>query len=163
MPGKVQQLEQWPEPQEQSDLVSFLAFVNYLREFLDPEWTIYEQVFRVLRKKEAKREFAALWQSGQKVKIAGEVKFVTCKQAFEAIRAALRRDAVLSYPDYAAAQDPRNSGRPLEIFVDASDYGWAAVLCQREHPHGAPKIVSIVSKSFDPTQLRWSAMERNGA
>ena len=31
MPGKVQQLEQWPEPQEQSDLVSFLAFVNYLR------------------------------------------------------------------------------------------------------------------------------------
>ena len=27
------------------------------------------------------KDFAALWQSGQKVKIGGEVKFVTCKQA----------------------------------------------------------------------------------
>ena len=102
MPGKVQQLEKWPEPREQSDLVSFLAFVNYLREFMDPDWTVYEQVFKALRKKEAKKNFEALWQGGQKIKIGDEVKFVTCGQAFEAIRAALRRGAVLAYPSVAA-------------------------------------------------------------
>ena len=48
----------------------------------------------------------------------------------------------------------------MELFIDASDYGWAAVLCQRLHPHGVPKIIPIISKAFDPTQLRWSAMER---
>ena len=39
------QLEKWPEPKEQQDLVSFLAFVNYLREFMDPTWVEYERVF----------------------------------------------------------------------------------------------------------------------
>ena len=72
----------------------------------------------------------------------------------------LCRDAFFFHPDYAAAQDPAKSGRPLEVFIDASDFGWAAVLCQRLKPRGAPKIISVISKAFDPTQLRWSAMER---
>ena len=72
----------------------------------------------------------------------------------------LRRDAVLAHPYYEPAQNPVESGRPLEVFIDASDFGWAAVLCQRPRAHSAPKIISVISKAFDPTQLRWSAMER---
>ena len=125
---------------------------------MDPVWIIYEQVFRPLRKKEAKKDFARLWAGGSKVKIDGTVRYVTCTEAFETIRQMLRRDAVLAYPDYAAAQDPRKSGRPLEIFIDASDYGWAAVLCQRLHPHGAPKIISIKVIRFDT-----ASVERHGA
>ena len=48
----------------------------------------------------------------------------------------------------------------MEMFVDASDYGWAGVLTQRVTPHGAPKILSMIAKAFDSTQQRWSAMER---
>ena len=44
--------------------------------------------------------------------------------------------------------------------MDASDYGWAAVLTQRMEPHGPPKIIDIIAKGFDDVQLRWSAMER---
>ena len=46
------------------------------------------------------------------------------------------------------------------MFFDASDYGWAAVLCQRLEAHGAPTMLSIIAKGFDPVMLRWSAMER---
>ena len=68
--------------------------------------------------------------------------------------------AVLVHIDYEAAQNPMESGRPLELWVDASDYGWCGCLTQRPGPHRAPKIISIVAKAFDDTQLRWSAMER---
>ena len=72
----------------------------------------------------------------------------------------MAKDVVLYHPDVQAAAHPELSGRPFEIFVDASDYGWAAVLTQREEPHGAPKIIDIIAKGFQDAQLRWSAMER---
>ena len=52
-PRKVQQLAEWPEPVSIEGLTSFLAFVNYLREYMDPEWIRWEQVLRPLRKKGA--------------------------------------------------------------------------------------------------------------
>ena len=61
-PRKIQQLENWPEPIDQEALVSFLAFANYLREFLPTEWTQYERVFAPLRKKEGKQNFGQMWQ-----------------------------------------------------------------------------------------------------
>ena len=72
----------------------------------------------------------------------------------------LHDKVVLAHPDYEAAQKPLQSGRPLDLFVDASDYGWCGCLCQRPHPKSAPKIIAIVARPFDETQLRWSAMER---
>ena len=67
---------------------------------------------------------------------------------------------MLHHPRLDEAAHPAESGCPFEMFIDASDYAWATVLTQREVPHGAPKIVSIKGKSFDSTQQRWSAMER---
>ena len=64
------------------------------------------------------------------------------------------------HPDFTAAANPAVSGRPFEILVDASDYGFAAVLCQRDEPHGTPRIIQVVAKGFADVQLRWSAMER---
>ena len=46
------------------------------------------------------------------------------------------------------------------MFVDASDNGWCATLCQRLEPHKTPKIISIIAKPFTDAQLRWPAMER---
>ena len=66
----------------------------------------------------------------------------------------LARDVVLHHPDFSAAAKPMESGRPFEIFIDASDDGWAAVLTQRDTPHGTPKIVSVVAKGFQDVQLR---------
>ena len=83
-----------------------------------------------------------------------------CLQAFETIRKCLCEGAVLHHPDFQAASHPEESGRPFEIFIDASDYGWAGVLCQRLVPHGTPKIIAIVCHPLNATQQGWSAMER---
>ena len=67
---------------------------------------------------------------------------------------------VVNHVDYDAAASPEESGRPYEMFIDASDYGWCACLCQRPEPGKAPNIVSIIAKGFTDVQQRWSAMER---
>ena len=66
----------------------------------------------------------------------------------------------MHHVDHVAASRPEESGRPLEMFADASDYGWAAVLTQRPEPGRAPQVVSVIAKAFQDVQLRWSAMER---
>ena len=52
-PKKVEQLANWPEPTSCEALNSFLAFVNYLREYMDPEWVSWEKTLRPFRKKGA--------------------------------------------------------------------------------------------------------------
>ncbi len=124
---------------------------------MDPLWIYWEQALRQFRKKTT--DFSN-WTKKVKVKFPDGTKEVLPEEAFLKIRSMLAKDLVLRHLDYAAAANPAASGRPLEIFIDASDYGWCATLCQRETPQGAPKIVSIIAKAFDDTQLRWSAMER---
>ncbi len=46
--------------------------------------------------------------------------------AFRRIRQSLCDNVVLTHVDYEAASVPYESLRPLEMFIDASDYGWAA-------------------------------------
>eukprot|EP00974_Lingulodinium_polyedra_P096416 9346062-Lingulodinium_polyedra.AAC.1 len=52
------------------------------------------------------------------------------------------------------------SGRPFLLFTDASDFGYAGVLCQQDEIHGVARPFAVMSKSFDTTQQRWTPMER---
>jgi len=146
MEKKIEQLENWPVPTSDQALSSFLCFVNYLREYMDPEWIKHEATLSPFRKKGT--DFGT-FQKDAKYEFA-----------FREIRKMLSKAAILHHPDYVAASVPWESGRPFEIFVDASDYGWCAALCQRPTPHKAPKIIGMIAKAFSDTQLRWSAMER---
>jgi len=144
---KVEQLRNWPEPVDQAALVSFLCFVNYLREYLPPDWVKCEQALKPLRKKDC--DFKRMWNQD-----------ASFKKAFEDIRGMLMDNVVVYHIDHVAASRPEVSGRPLEMFVDASDYGWCGALCQRPSPGKAPRIISILAKGFTDVQQRWSAMER---
>ena len=116
---------------------------------MPPEWLVHEAVLRPFRTKGVK--FRELWNGKDHPKY---------KTAVETLRTLLAESVVLYHPDFQAASRPEVSGRPFEIFIDASDYGWAAVLTQREEPHGTPKIIDVIAKGFSDVQLRWSAMER---
>ena len=74
---------------------------------MDPAWVEWETVLRPFRKKGA--DFA-LWHSDPKY-----------REASLKIRAGLNESATLVHIDYEAAANPKVSGRPLEIFLDASD------------------------------------------
>ena len=87
---------------------------------MHPEWLEHEAVLRPFRKKGIK--FYEEWNGPKHTKY---------KEAWCAIRANLAAHAVLYHPNFEAASRPEESGCPFEIFVDASDFGWAAVLTQR--------------------------------
>ena len=68
--------------------------------------------------------------------------------------------AVIVEPDFEAAADYMNSGRPFELFVDASDAGFTVVLAQRKAPGGTPVPIGCARRKWSPTEQRWSAFER---
>ena len=115
--------------------------MNYLREYLPPDWVKHEQILRPFRKKGC--DFKKLWE--------GDPRY---KESFLAIRGMLTENVVVHHVDFNAAARPQESGRPYEMFVDASDYGWCALLGQRPAPGMAPKIVSILAKGFTDVQQR---------
>ena len=121
--------------------------MNYLREYLPPNWVKHEQTLRPFRKKGC--DFKKLWGFTP-----------VYKDAFMKIRGMMADNVVVHHVDHVAAARPHESGRPFEMFIDASDYGWAAVLCQRPEPGKAPKIISVIAKGFTDVQQRWAAMER---
>ena len=86
----------------------------------------------------------------------GDAKY---KEAFLKIREMMSESVVIHHVDHVAAARPHESGRPFEMFIDASDYSWAAVLCQRPEPGKAPLIIAVIAKGFTDMQQRWSAME----
>jgi hypothetical protein len=67
---------------------------------------------------------------------------------------------VLHHVDYVSAAQPEQLRRPLERFVDASDFACAACLSQRLEPHYTQKIVALACQGGSDVQLWWSAMER---
>ncbi len=143
-PNKTQALRDWPQPKSLDDVVSFRAFANFLREFI-PRFTELDQRLKLATKKGMK------WSewSADAENLA----------AFEQMKTALTESAALYMPDYEAAKDP-TSGRPLELYVDACEYGWGCTLAQRERPDGAPRPIACFSKSFSPTEQAWSTFER---
>ena len=97
-PKKVEQLENWPEPKKVADVNSFLAFVNYLRANMMPEWLEHEQVLKPFRKKGC--DFKIWYTHGK------------YKHSFEQIRGMLAKNLTLAHADFEKAAD-LESGCPL--------------------------------------------------
>ena len=70
-PKKVDQLKQWPVPEDQASLNSFLCFVSYLRSHMRPEWVEWELVLRPFRRKGV--DFRALWGSDPRYQEAFQI------------------------------------------------------------------------------------------
>ena len=66
---------------------------------------------------------------------------------------------VLVAPDYEAAGKPE-LGRLFELFVDATDYGWCAILTQRDRPGSTPRILAVVVRSSTGARVKWTTFER---
>ena len=75
----------------------------------------------------------------------GETKPRTDQVALGATNKLLHSNAILNHIAYAAAQHLVESGRPLDLFVDASDYGWRGVLGRLQSPHSARKFVISIA------------------
>jgi len=102
-PNKVKAIKEWPVPKSLKDLQSFLGAVNFLSKFI-PQLSRLRVPLQGLCKKDVDFTWSGAHQ-----------------QAFEAIKAQVCDNALLSYYDKAA---------PIFIEVDASGQGLGAVLLQ---------------------------------
>ena len=143
-PKKVEAVRNWPAPKCVDDIVSFRAFVNFIKEFV-PAFHEHDQHLRPYTKKGAKFSTYLTDEKAQK--------------AFDDLRNAVAEDAILHVPDYEAAGQV-DSGRPFELYIDCSDYAWGAVLAQRAVKGGSPRPIAFFSRSLSQTEQAWSTFER---
>ena len=145
-PKKVEQLRKWPEYRHCADIVSHIAFCNYLREFFGPDYP--EQIVPLKKYLKKGADFGMFADD----KEAQRARAWLCECALD--------KCVLVNPDWGAAAKPWMSGRPFEVYIDASDMAWCVVLTQRPTPGGTPQIIAIISRGFSDEATRWSAFER---
>ena len=82
-----------------------MCFVNYLREYLPPDWVEQEQVLRPFRKKGC--DFKKLWN--------GEQKYL---EAFKKIRSMMAESVVIHHVGHVAAAKRQEAVRPESYVAD---------------------------------------------
>lgn len=144
-PEKVRPLKKWPEPKCIADLTSMFAFANYLRDFI-PRFVEITDPLKQYRKKGASFD---CYKDDDKA-----------QRAVKNLRQAVATKTPLLNPDFEAASSYVETGRPSCLFIDASDFGYGACLCQGQEVHGTLRPIAVLSKSFNSAQQRWTPMER---
>ena len=124
--------------------MNFRARCNFSREFTPNSSSVEVPLKRYMKKG---------------AKFADYEKGRGARQAFEKLKRSLARKVGLATLDCAAAADPQ-SGRPIELCVDASDIAWAATLAQRRETDGPLRPVAVVGRGFNATEQGWGAFER---
>ena len=80
--------------------------------------------------------------------------------SFERLKKLAAEYTRLTVPDYEAARRWEKTGRPFEVFVDASSIGVGALLAQVDSELKKHRSLAFMSKSLTPTQQAWPAWAR---
>ena len=129
---KVEAIQKAPEPQNVSQLRSFLGMLNYYHQFLPNIATTLEPLHQLLRQ-------GTPWQWKQEQ-----------QKAFESAKELLQSADLLVHFDPA---------KPLILATDASDYGVGAVL-SHQLPDGSEKPIGYASRSLNPAERNYSTIEK---
>ena len=126
----------YPRPENVKQLRSFMGLVNFQRKFVANCSVISRSLNQLLKEKDHKK---VDW-TPERV------------DAFENLKAAMREDIQLVYPDY------REDAAPLELSVDASLTGAGGCLAQVQE--GETRVIAYFSTTFNQAQCNYSTVER---
>ena len=132
-PERVRDIQELPDPQNKTELQSFLGSVNQLGKF-SPRITQYTAPLRALLKRDA----PWLWDSAQSeavVNIKNELSIAPCLAWYSTVK-------------------------PTIIMCDASNHGLGATLFQVQ-PDGSRRFVACKSRSLTETEQHWSPIEKD--
>jgi hypothetical protein len=115
-PSRIKALVEWPAPRTKGQLREFFGSINWVRPFLGMAFAGASHDLRMLLKKQVPDDFGELSEAQ--------------KTSFERLKKLAGEYTMLPVPDYEAARDWEKTGRPFEIFIDASLYGIGAMLAQ---------------------------------
>ena len=136
----IERIKKTPKPRTVHALMQFLGLVNFQRRFvkhcsyiLKPLIDAVEHKAKNIKKKEVN------WTDEM-------------ENAFEQIKIKLAEDVSLAFPE--TSQD----AKPLQLYVDASDYALGATLMQEQQ--GVKRPISFTSKLFSKAELRYSSYDK---
>ena len=133
LPRNLSGIQEFPVPTSIRQVRSFLGMVNFYRRFLPRCAEISKPLSEITGQRSLN------WTT-------------TCQHAFEQLKDKLLSPDILTYPDYS------DEAPPLELRVDASDFGAGAVLSQVQD--GVSRPIAFVSYAFTETEKRYSTTER---
>ena len=135
-PDYIKKVTEFEDPTTVKELRQFLGLVNFQRKFIN-------------KCSEITKPLSMITGGNNKEKIDWTEER---KMAFNRLKEEIRKDVILSYPDYS--QDAEE----LELFVDASGIGAGGILMQRQG--GDNKVIGYGSMCFSSTQRNYSTIER---
>ena len=130
--SKVDAVMSMPEPENVTQLRSYLSSVQFYGKFLPDLATVTEPLHRLTRK-----NIPWKWEE-------------TEREAFQKVQRLLSEDTVLAHYDPSL---------PIGISCDASDVGLGAVLFHR-YPDGSERPIANASKTLTPTQRNYAQVQK---
>ena len=130
-PDKIAIIQNYPVPQDCSEVRSFVALVSYYRRFIKNFASIATPLNYLLKK---------------------GVKFIwtdDCQHAFECLRNALVEAPILSYPNF---------NERFLLYTDASNTGIGAILAQ--NINGVEQTIAYASRSLKPYKKKYATIEK---
>ncbi len=131
---KVEAIHKAPEPQDITQLRSFLGAVNYYHKFLPDLSTVLAPLYHLLQKN-------TKWSWGP-----------SHSKAFEKVKNLLTSDRVLAHYD---------PSEELVLACDASPYGIGAVLSHK-YSNSQEKPIAFASRSLGAAERNYSQLEKEG-
>jgi len=152
--SKIRAIQRFPAPVNVKSLQSFLGLANYYRKFVEGYSSICAPLFELLRGKGGnKKRSTSTKVASEPVSWKWESRH---QQAFDLIKSKLQQAPVLTHFSPTDAVEFAD----LRLETDASLIAAGAVFSQRKI--GVYHPVAFFSKTFTPTESRYSATEREG-
>ena len=145
--GKLELIKNWEFPKTVQNLKSFVCVLVYLRDYI---WKFAEKVYplkKYLRGKEP-------------TPISELATDTNAQRAIQLLKNSIATKATIKHIDRKAASNYKETGRPVLVYVDASQYAKCFVICQRPERRKAPQIAVYKARTFSETERKWSTLER---
>lgn len=135
-PGKVADIQSWPTPKTVREVMAFLGFANFYRQFIRDYSDIAAPLTNMTKKKKG--------TNGRKPEYLPFVWTPESQQSFDRLKDAFVKGGVLHH------FDPE---RQIVVEADASDFGIGGILSQVQNDSLRP--IAFFSKKMGPAELNY--------
>ena len=141
-PSKIQDLQNFPVPESDFELNSFLGLASYFRRFIRDFSKISAPLREISNKTKREQGYRKRRKATKQEKTHFKEKWTdACTKSFEELKEKLTSPPILGFPDFT---------RPFILETDASFLGLGAILSQDQE--SGRKVIAYASRGLRPSE-----------